>query len=207
MGWPSIAHTMIGMKRLDNLQELTEKVLDENVPGDFIETGVWRGGAVILMRAILKERGITDRKVFAADTFAGLPKPNTAAYPEDAADTYWKHGDVLAVSRFQVKDNFYKYDLLDDQVIFLEGLFKDTLPQAPIEKLALMRLDGDMYESTMDALRNLYPKLSVGGYCIIDDFGALFRCRKAVFDYREVCGITEPMIVVDGSGVYWRKER
>jgi predicted O-methyltransferase YrrM len=84
----------------------------------------------------------------------------------------------LAVSREDVERNFAKYGLLDDRVVFLQGWFKDTLPSAPIGKIALLRLDGDMYESTMDALQNLYPKLSPGGYCIIDDFFG--PCRLAV---------------------------
>ena len=74
--WPLIAHTMIGMKRLDNLQYCVEKVIAENVPGDLIETGVWRGGAAIFMRAILKAYGVTGRRVLVADSFEGLPSPN-----------------------------------------------------------------------------------------------------------------------------------
>ena len=96
---------------------------------------------------------------------------------------------------------------MDDQVIFLQGWFKNTLPTAPIESLSILRLDGDMYESTIDALFYLYPKLSVGGYCIIDDWGAIPSCKKAVEDYRRVYNITENMEMIDWTGVYWKKER
>jgi O-methyltransferase len=85
----------------------------------------------------------------------------------------------LAVSLEQVKANFDRYGLLDDQVRFLKGWFRDTLPVAPIERLAVLRLDGDMYESPMDTLVNLYPKLSEGGYVIVDDYGAIPACRQA----------------------------
>jgi O-methyltransferase len=103
-----------------------------------------------------------------------------------------------------VRSNFAKYGLLDDQVVFLKGWFKDTLPVAPIGKLALIRLDGDMYGSTMDALLALYPKLSPGGYCVIDDY-ALDGCKKAVTDYRKNSGISAPIEHIDWTGAYWRK--
>ena len=201
--WPGYADTMIGMKRLDNLQYCLETVLEEKIEGDCIETGVWRGGACIFMRAVLKAHGIEDRRVFVADSFAGLPKPDETKYAADEGDKHYKHS-FLAVSRDTVASNFEKYGLLDDQVFFLEGWFKDTLPGAPIDKLAILRFDGDMYESTMDALENLYPKLSPGGFCIIDDF-ALPNCELAVNDFREKYGITSEMVEIDWTGVYWRK--
>ncbi len=98
-----------------------------------------------------------------------------------------------------------RYGLLDAQVRFLEGWFRDTLPNAPIEQLAILRLDGDMYQSTMEALQPLYPKLSRRGYIIIDDY-TLPGCRAAVDDYRRERGISEEIIQIDGSGVYWQKQ-
>lgn len=202
--WPIEAETMIGMRRLDNIQECVTTILRENVPGDLIETGVWRGGAVIFMRAILKAYGDLDRIVWAADSFQGLPKPNPDQYPADTGDILWTVSR-LAVSEDQVRANFERYDLLDDQVRFLVGWFRDTLPVAPIERLALIRLDGDMYESTMDALRNLYPKLSVGGYVIVDDYDAVPACPQAVHDFRDEFGITDPLVRIDRLSVYWRR--
>lgn len=201
--WPPLADTMIGLKRLDNLQECIEKVIQDNVPGDLIETGVWRGGASVFMRAVLKAYGVSDRTVWLADSFEGLPAPNPDKYPQDAGDT---HHEIkfLAVSMEEVKANFAKYGLLDDQVKFLKGWFKDTLPGAPIEQLAVIRLDGDMYESTMDALVSLYPKLSLGGYVIIDDY-VLEGCRQAVHDFMSANGIHAEIIDIDGTGAYWRR--
>jgi O-methyltransferase len=201
--WPSYAHTMVGMARLDNLQEAIESVLRESVPGDLIETGVWRGGCCILMKAVLRAHGDTSRRVFVADSFQGLPAPDAAKYPADAGDTHHVH-DFLRVSKEQVEENFRKYGLLDQDVVFLKGWFKDTLPTAPFRQLSVMRLDGDMYESTMDGLNNLYDRLSVGGFCIIDDY-ALPGCRKAVDDFRSSRRIREPLIKIDYSGCYWRK--
>lgn len=202
--WPLDAETMIGLRRLDNLQYCVTDVLRRRVPGDLIETGVWRGGATIFMRAVLKVYGDTERIVWVADSFQGLPKPDPARYPVDAADRHWTQAR-LAVSLEEVKANFARYGLLDAQVRFLVGWFRDTLPNAPIDKLAVLRLDGDMYESTMDALRSLYPRLSIGGYVIIDDYGAVPACKAAVEDFRTEHGIGEKLERIDWTGVFWQR--
>jgi len=202
--WPAYADTMIGLKRLDNLQHCIETVLSQNIEGDLIETGVWRGGACIFMRAVLAAYGIEDRKVFVADSFDGLPKPDAEKYPVDKGDKLHTSA-FLAVSQEDVEDNFRKYALLDKQVVFLKGWFKDTLPQAPIDKLSILRLDGDMYGSTMDALEYLYPKLSKGGFCIIDDYN-LLTCKSAVEDYRTKQAIDSEVKKIDENSRYWIKE-
>jgi O-methyltransferase len=201
--WPSQAHTMIGLKRLVNLRTALETVIGENVPGDFIETGVWRGGACIMARAVLKAYGVTDRLVWVADSFAGLPQPDPERYPADAGDKHHTFKQ-LAVSLDDVAGNFRKYDLLDHQVRFLKGWFKDTLPRAPIERLAVLRLDGDMYESTMDAFNALYDKVQPGGFVIVDDY-QIASCRRAVADFRERRAIGDPIHDIDGFGVFWRR--
>jgi O-methyltransferase len=117
-----------------------------------------------------------------ADSFEGLPKPNAEKYPKDAEDDHHTLSNHLAISLESVQENFKKFNLLNDQVKFLKGFFSETLPTSPIEKLSILRLDGDMYESTMDGLVNLYPKLSVGGYILIDDWG-LQPCKDAINDY------------------------
>jgi len=200
---PGYGDTMIGIKRLDNIQYCVEKVINEDIEGDFIETGVWRGGACIFMRAILAVYGVENRKVILADSFEGLPKPDITKWPKDKNDRNFSY-NFLAVSQQDVENNFIKYDLLDDKVVFLKGFFKDTLPNADIDKLAILRLDADMYESTMIALENLYPKLSKGGFCIIDDY-SLKGARAAVDDYRLKNHINEELLEIDWTGVYWRK--
>jgi hypothetical protein len=205
---PLSAFTMVGMKRLDNIEYCMEHILENKIPGDCIETGVWRGGCTILMKAILKSHGDHTRRVWVADSFSGAPAPNPKKFPIDSGSLL--HTPVcsyLTVPLENVQSNFDKFGLLDEQVIFLKGLFSDTLPTAPIEQLALLRLDGDLYESTMDALVNLYPKLSVGGYIIIDDMGSNHPCAQAVSDYRAEKHITEQMLWIDLDGVYWQKQR
>jgi O-methyltransferase len=202
--WPARAESMIGLRRMENLQFCVESVLKDDVPGDLIETGVWRGGATIFMRAILKAHGVRDRVVWVADSFEGLPKPDPRRFPADRDDLHHEFAG-LRVGVEQVKHNFRRYELLDDQVQFLVGWFKDTLISAPIQQLSVLRLDGDMYESTMDAIQALYPKLSPGGYCIVDDYGNMPGCKQAITDYRQTLGITDPIVDIDGFGAYWRR--
>jgi len=201
--WPSRAYTMTGLRRLNNLQTCVEDVIANDVPGDLIEAGAWRGGATILMRGILRAYGVTDRTVWVADSFEGMPKPDLETYPHEL-QLDLSNQEYLAVSQEKVENNFRRYGLLDGQVRFLKGWFKDSLPDAPIEKLAVLRLDADLYESTSQALEYLYPKLQSGGCLIVDDY-FIKACRRAVHDYRRENGITEKIVRIDHKAVYWKK--
>jgi hypothetical protein len=207
----SPAISMLPVGRFANMRYCIEDVIRNGVPGDLIETGVWRGGATIFMRGVLRAHGVNDRTVWVADSFEGLPEPDPVKFPKEAR----MHNSAVMVRRYnrfavgfeEVRRNFAAFDLLDDNVRFLPGWFKDTLPTAPIETLALMRLDGDYYESTMDSLTNLYDKLSPGGYVIIDDYGhdSWCCCRQAVDEFRGQRGIMDPMIRVDSKCYYWQR--
>jgi len=198
-----VAHTMIGCKRLDNIHYCLDIIRKENISGDLIETGVWRGGSVVFMRGYLAAYNIIDRTVWAADSFEGLPKPRL---PQDLE--YDLSADVrpfLAISLDEVKQLFSKYNLLDNNVQFIKGWFHESLPHAKVKQLALLRLDGDLYESTRDALMNLYHKVVPGGFIIVDDYGDFLPCRKAVDEFRAQNNITSPMERVDWTGVFWQK--
>lgn len=203
--WPKVAHTMVGVCRLRNLRDLSVRAIEEGVPGDFIEAGVWRGGCCILLRGVLAAYAAKDRRVYVADSFDGLPLPNPEMYPEDEGYNLRLH-EQLAVPLETVKENFSRYGLLDEQVVFVEGLFKDTLPALQDGPFALIRLDGDLYESTYGSLKALYPQLSPGGFIIVDDVNFLPPCARAVKDFRESQGITAPMHRIDWSSSWWRKE-
>ncbi len=205
LDWPTQALTMIGVKRLANLRQLTQAIIAAKVPGDLIETGVWRGGACILMRAILFAHGVTDKRVWVADSFAGLPPGDPAKYPLDADSDFHTY-EQLAIPLNQVQENFRTLGFFDEQTVFLPGWFRDTLPGAPIDRLALIRLDGDMYESTIDALDALYPRLAPGGFVIIDDYHVVAACRAAVHDYCDQHGMHPEITEIDGVGVFWRKD-
>jgi hypothetical protein len=209
----SYAVSMIPLARFDNIRNCIDDIVRNGTPGDLIEAGVWRGGATIFMRGALKVYGDVDRSVWVADSFEGLPEPDPDRFPLEAkvqaGSVIQKAYNNLAVGLEEVKRNFAAYRLLDDRVRFLKGWFKDTLSSAPINKLSLMRLDGDFYESTRDSLRFLYDKLSIGGFVIIDDYGedSWTYCRKAVDEFRTERRIEDPLISVDSKCSYWKRTR
>ena len=203
--FPRRGYTMIGLRRLENIQACLEDILAHQIPGDVLEAGVWRGGACIFMRGLLKAYGIADRRVWVADSFAGLPPPDAERYPADTDSQFHKF-PFLAITMEQVQEHFRRFDLLDEQVGFLPGWFSDSLPTAPIERLALLRIDADMYGSTWEVLDALYPRLSPGGYVIIDDYHHFQPCRQAVDDYRMQHGITSPIQRIDWCSVCWRMD-
>lgn len=193
------AETMLGTRQLDQMQRCIQDVLKRNVPGDLLEAGVWRGGMTIFMRAALKAFQSTDRKVWAVDSFSGLP-------PIDGQkETFaWERGN-MAVSLEEVQANFARYGLLDDQVCFLRGYFCDTLPDPRIRKLAVLRVDADLYSSTMDVLHALYSTLSVGGYAVFDDYRNLPDCRRAIDEFRKEKGISDEIHSIDERAIYWQR--
>lgn len=211
--WPLLAHTMVGMKRLENVEDLLRKCVLNCIAGDFLEAGVWRGGTSILAAGFIKEQfeydNINDnyfpcrRKVYVCDSFEGLPPPAS----DNDKDCFLHTIKFLSVPLKEVKANFKSYDLLGN-VVFIPGFFKDTMPFLAKKedlKLCVLRLDGDMYDSTWDVLTNLYDKVSNGGYIIIDDYN-LPNCKRAVDDFRKSKNINIPLVEVDWTGVYWRKE-
>jgi len=199
------AHTMIGRARIENIHDCLNTIVRDGVPGDLIETGVWKGGATIFMRGFLAAHKIRNRKVWVADSFEGMPTPRHAM--DYGCDMSKDIHPYLSVSLEEVQALFERYDLLDDQVRFLKGWFRNTLPVAPIKKLALLRLDGDLYESTMDALENLYSKLSPGGFVIVDDYFTFPQCKEAVDEFRSRHKIRKKLVQIDDQSMFWRKAR
>jgi hypothetical protein len=250
---PVEAHTMVGWRRLSNIETCAKAVIEADVPGDFVEAGVLRGGSSIFMRAVLKAYGITDRRVFACDTF--VPPPERQAplpvikllslltripsrawhlrlyrlvekqqknWPASADPSDEWIGLTMGMIRYaarnrsllQPKDrvsvqavdsHFARYGLLDSQVVLLEGFFSDTLPKADIESIALLRCDGDTYESTRSVLDAVYDKVSPGGYVIVDDYYSFDDCKRAVDEFRSEHSIADEIVPIDDSAVYWQK--
>lgn len=192
-------YTMIGLRRLDNLEYCIEQVVKNNIPGAIVEAGVWKGGAMIFANAVLKHLG-SDRNVYVCDAFEGLfPKPLM-----ECDEWTEKHDfSALSVSLEQVKINFDYFNLLTPNVQFLNGWFSDTLTSIT-EPVAVLRIDGDTYQSTMDTLV-LEPLIPSGGYIIMDDW-AIASSQKAFLDYFKDKGVTEKDVVpVDSLSVYWKK--
>ncbi|MBO0903074.1 class I SAM-dependent methyltransferase [Jiella sonneratiae] len=205
IGKSGFSHTMMGRLRLDSLHECLDDLNGRRIPGDLVECGVWRGGGCILMAGWLKARGISDRGLVVADSFEGLPPP---VHEKDRGlDLSKEKFPQLAVSLETVRANFAAYGLLDDdRQHFLKGWFRDTLKDAPSDRIAVLRMDGDLYESTMDTLVALYDRVSPGGVVIVDDYGALAMCRQAIDDFFEARKESVPaMTRIDWTGAYFTK--
>ncbi len=203
-------HSLLATPKLNALQSLMYDVVTNSVTGDFIEAGVYKGGTTVFMRGFLKFHRISNRMVWVADSFEGIPLSTRYKDLGDPVDQ-WKDRWVAGLE--EVRSVFNRYGLLDDQVKFLEGYFAESLPKAALGKLAIARLDADSYESTLDALEHLYPRMSRGGYVIIDDWH-LAKCAQAVHDYRERHGITEPINTVANPAqpqlvmeAFWRVDK
>jgi O-methyltransferase len=201
--WPFSGMTMVGLSRLDDLQACVESVVADQVEGDVIEAGTWRGGASILARATLDSLGADERTVWVADSFEGLPPPDPE-FPEDK-ELDLSGIDFLAVPPEEVRSHFARFGC-EHGIELVEGLFDETLPSLREHRWAVVRLDGDTYEATWIGLESLYPGLSAGGYLIVDDYVLLEECRRAVDEYRSEHGITEPIEKVDWNGIRWRRE-
>jgi len=192
--------TLLNRRQLDLIEQSMLTLEAQCVPGDYIEAGVWRGGVIILMNALLRAYGIAGRRIHAADSFAGIPR--NVRFKHDPVDTW---SDRWVASLDEVKQNIARFDLLDDRVVFVPGYFADSLGHLAGERFGLIRLDVDSYESVETSLTRLYPLLSCGGIVIIDDWH-LVPCRMAVGAYRSAHGITDP-IMTAGGNAWWVKQQ
>ena len=206
LDWPAHGLTMVGRMRLENIERLLFDAIAAQVPGDFVECGVWRGGSSLFARGVLKALNVHDRRVHLVDSFEGLPK----ASQEKDRDV-WSKMDFLKVSLEEVQEPFRQLGLLDHGVAFHKGFFQHSLPPlrkqllANAKKIAVLRMDGDMFESTMDILYNLYDLVSVGGCIIIDDF-AIREAKEAVETFLKHHGVIVDYIAIDESSSYFCKE-
>ena len=192
--------TLLTKSQLDLIEKSILTLEQRGVPGDFIEAGVWRGGVIILMRALIDAYRIAERKVFAADSFSGIPK-NVRAL-NDPVDSW---SDRWVASLDEVQQNIGRFGLLDDRIAFTVGYFSDSLKSLAGEKFALIRLDSDSYDSVETSLEYLYPLLSKGGIVIIDDWH-LPGSKMAVLDYRSRHGINDEILEYEANA-YWVKHQ
>jgi O-methyltransferase len=191
--------TLLALDQLDLIEEVIVTLEKNNIPGDYIEAGVWKGGVIIFMRALINAYNIKNRKVIAADSFQGIP-PSTH-YSKDSVD---KWSDRWVASFEEVKQSIQRYGLLDDKIEFVVGYFSQSLKALSDRTFALLRLDSDSYESISTSLQHLYPRLSLGGIVIVDDWH-LHGCKRAVIEYRALNKIGGSMSIRSGNA-YWVKE-
>lgn len=212
-----------GYERLERVRDLYQRVRKANVPGDLVECGVWRGGITVMMKALTRAHDDESRRVWNFDSFSGVPNKKRQ---EDRTDLrmeapeianmderqwgghVWerapggreKKKNILTVEEQLVQDNFKRFGLLDDQVKFVKGYFNDTLPDPEsrygLKQIAVLRVDGDLYSSTMDVLKNLYPLVAPGGYVILDDW-PLPQSRRATIDFLHMQGLKEDIVKTD----------
>lgn len=238
--------TMVGWKRLESLEECARTIRDEGIAGDFLETGVWRGGVGMYLKAVLRRYGLEDRTVWMADLFGGPVKLNAllkwfgrvASFFAPLAPERFtrfvlrrgvfpvpeviegdlknfimflsRHPELVEeltelTSRAEIEENFRRLGLFDERLRFLPGLVHETMPNAPFERLALLRLDVDYYEATVAVLEHAYDRVSPGGFVVIDDYGSLDGCRRAVDDFRARAGVSAEMQWIDEHAVFWRR--
>ena len=186
------AFTLTSIERQWALIKAVEYLNGKGIAGDFVECGVWRGGNVMIAKELCRNSAIK-RKFYLFDTFAGMSattEADTTHVGADANATYRErvrddHVDWVYASLEDVRESFRRANLLDDRVIFVKGKVEDTLadPRHLPEKIALLRLDTDFYESTRAELEVLYPRLVSGGVLIVDDYGHWRGARKAVDEY------------------------
>lgn len=193
--FPEYGFSMLNIDRMNNIRDLIEIIVKDNIEGDWIECGVWRGGASIFANAVFKTLN-NSRKIYVADSFKGFQ-------PRDIG---WINHGFCVVDLNTVKENFKRCNLLDDNVIFIEGFFNESLPKYKdsIDKLSILRMDADTYNATTDILINLYEKVSINGFIIIDDF-QIEECKQAVNDFRKIHNINDPIVLIDWVGAYWKK--
>jgi hypothetical protein len=197
------AHTMVGLRRLQDIEWCAAQLFAAGIDGDFFEAGVCQGGASIFLRAVQEAYGEGHRRTWVADSFEGLPSPRSeidAGLDFTEARMPW-----LAASLESVQDNFRTYGLLSEQVRFVKGWFVESLPGCDVDSIALLRIDADLYESTRDVLVGLYDRVVPGGFVIVDDYHAFDACRTAVDEFRAERGIGDRQRRVDWTATCWQK--
>ncbi len=193
-----LPYTAMGRTQLDHLQRCLDTIRADAVPGDLIECGTGRGGGAIFMRAYLDAWELPDRRVFVADRFRSSPEPD-AAPSMPAGGIAGFHADLNIV-----RDGFARFDLLDDRVRFLEGTMSATLPDAPLDEIALIRVGPGIGGETRAVLDRLYDRLAVGGYVVIDQ-RSHGLVREQVEAFRSARGVAAPIQRIDDFAIVWRK--
>ncbi|MDX2243334.1 MAG: TylF/MycF/NovP-related O-methyltransferase [Leptolyngbyaceae cyanobacterium bins.302] len=200
--------TLLSQERLFSLYSLTKQICFDDIPGEFVECGTYRGGAAALMAVVIQRYSLRPRKLYACDTFTGMPDPTEA----DRHDGVPANLTGFGAGTLQAPVQEYLYQIcqilgVSDIVIPIPGLFADTLPvlQLQIRAIALLHADGDWYESTMDIFTHLYDRVTAAGLIQIDDYGHWEGCRQAVHEFERSQNAAFPLRAIDYTGVWFRK--
>jgi hypothetical protein len=211
--WRVLPYTMSSYERLNNAYELACAVERDGVPGALVECGVFKGGCAAVMGYVARRAG-AGRALWLFDSFEGLPEPTAADGAEAAAYSRARaSGKLDAVGRCvgplaDVRRILFETLRLDERrVLIRQGWFQQTLPaaRAEIGPIALLRLDGDWYESTRCCLEQLYDAVVPGGYVILDDYYCWEGCRKAFDEFAAGRGLAVDLVRIDEAGAWFRK--
>lgn len=199
--------TRLSYERAKSLYTLAVWICKQNVPGNFVECGVAAGGSTMLLAMVVNKHSKIPRKVFAFDTFTGMPDPGEAdtAKGVPADETGWGAGTCAAPEEF-VQAQCRRLGV-DGIVETRKGLFDNTLPlhRDEIGEISLLHMDADWYSSTMTILNNLLPQLNNNALIQIDDYGAWDGCRKAIHDFSKINKLNFEMHKIDDTGVWCTK--
>jgi Macrocin-O-methyltransferase (TylF) len=189
-------YTLIGSRRARALRRMARACDEDRVPGAFVDCGCFNGGSSVMMSS-----AAPDREVWAFDSFEGLPE----AGPRDPDRAQEWVGELVA-SEDKVREAFSRFSSRE-RLRLVKGWFEDTFADAmpAIGPVAILHADGDWYESVKLTLETFEPKVSAGGFVVIDDYGAWEGAREAVHDYRTLRSIDEPLVEIDHTAAYWRK--
>lgn len=203
------AYTMTSTERLYSVYKSVEYAVKNNIDGDFVECGVWKGGSSMMIALTLLKNKCTDKKIYLYDTFEGMPEPtdnDININNKKAENKFLKlkrnenSSDWCFSEIDEVKNNIFSTGYPKENIIFVKGKVENTIPNIIPNKIALLRLDTDWYESTKHELEHLYPRLSEKGVLIIDDYGHWLGCRKAVDEYLKKNNISLLLNRIDYTG-------
>lgn len=201
-------YTMLSEKRLLSLYQLARKICEQSIPGNFIECGVAAGGSTALLAAVIKRFSTQPRRVFAFDSFSGMPEPgeHDKSGQREANETGWGTG-TCAAPESSVREICQTIGV-GELVTTVKGYFQETLPanRDRVGMIAMLHLDGDWYDSTAQILENLFDRVVAGGILQIDDYGHWSGCRKAVHEFADQHNLQFDINNIDGTGVWVRKE-
>lgn len=194
-------YSMCESKDIDQIKILLENIIRNNIPGCIVETGIWKGGMAMWMKAILMHHN-NNRNIYLYDIFGKFPPPSNPKdnYIHSITDVLFEHAPTVT----DVQHNFQKFGLFDSDIKFIIGDIINTVPQNQLDQIALLHCDSDYYESTKVVLENFYWKISKGGYIIIDDYNNEYlACKQAVDEFRTKYNIYTPIIKISEGSVYW----
>jgi hypothetical protein len=189
-------YTMTSWERLYALYKSVQYVVENKIPGDVVECGVWRGGSMKLVAQVLCALGVTDRSLFLYDTFEGMTEPDPALDVDASGNKAFN--DWLEIQRRKVKWSYASVEEVRevmaasgypmDKVVFVKGPVEDTIPETLPDRISLLRLDTDWYASTRHEIEHLYPRLSMHGILLLDDYGHYKGAQRAIDEYFDRTG-------------------